>query len=80
MKLKERVHVDLCRSVDTYADMLMQKIEENHCNVYLVNTGMGNKVRQSIAFYKKLCKTSNRSTVEDDSENVLQTLEMLINE
>ena len=45
---------------NTYADMLMQKIEENQCNVYLVNTGMGsNKIRQY--FYKKLCKTSNRS-------------------
>lgn len=69
------------RSVDTYADMLMQKIEENQCNVYLVNTGMGsNKVRHPLQFTRNCVKQAIDLTVEDDSKNVLQTLEMLINE
>ena len=47
--------------------------------MYLVNTGMGsNQIRFPLDFTRNCVKQAIDLTVEDDSENVLKTLEKLI--
>lgn len=69
------------RSVDTYSDMLMQKIEENNCNVFLINTGMNaDGVRYPLDFTRKCVKIAITQGADDRSEECLETLERLLQE
>jgi len=67
------------RAVSVYSDLLMQKIEANKCNVYLINTGMESSgVRFALDFTRDCVKTAINGTIADNSETVLETLEELI--
>ena len=69
------------RPIHVYSDLLMSKINDNKCNVYLINTGMdkeGN--RYPLDFTRNCVKGAIRRSAHDDSENVLNILESLINE
>jgi len=67
------------RKISEYSDLLMQKIKENNCNVYLINTGMDmSGQRFDLDFTRKCIKSAIELDVADDSENVLKTLEDLI--
>ena len=67
------------RPVKEYSDLLMQKIESNECNVYLINTGMGEDGVRFFFFFTRQCvKTCIEKNIEDKSWEVLKTLEDLI--
>ena len=69
------------RAVSVYSDLLMKKIEQHNCNVYLINTGMDSSgVRYSLDFTRNCVKTAIDLEVEDNSRDVLKTLEQLIAE
>jgi phosphoenolpyruvate carboxykinase (ATP) len=68
------------RSIDTYSDLLMDKIEKNNCRVFLVNTGMGEDGKRYALDYTRNCvKTSINWGAEDRSDECLAILEDLIN-
>ena len=57
----------------------MDKITNEVCNVYLINTGMDTDGKRfDLDFTRKCVKTAIDLDVADDSKNVLQTLEELI--
>ncbi len=69
------------RAVKEYSDLLMQKIQANNCNVYLINTGMDAGGQRFDLEYtrncvKKCILEGDRYTVNDQ---VLGILENLIN-
>ena len=67
------------RAVKVYSDLLMQKVEANKCNVYLINTGMEpSGIRYALDFTRDCVKTAINGTIADNSETVLETLEELI--
>ena len=66
--------------VKEYSDMLMQKVEQNNCNVYLINTGMDRNGRRYPLEYTRQCiKDAIQKGSSDESEIVLGILEGLIN-
>ena len=68
------------RQVKEYSDMLMQKVEQNNCNVYLINTGMNRNGRRYPLEYTRQCiKDAIQKGSTDESEIVLGILEGLIN-
>ena len=67
------------RAVGVYSKLLMDKITNEVCNVYLINTGMDTDGKRfDLDFTRKCVKTAIDLDVADDSKNVLQTLEELI--
>ena len=67
------------RPVKEYSDLLMRKIHENNCNVYLINTGMDKDGKRfSLDFTRKCVKMCIENNMEDKSKEVLKTLEDLI--
>lgn len=67
------------RAVKEYSDLLMNKIHANDCNVYLVNTGMDKEGRRfPLDFTRNCVKDAIVTGRADNSEQVLQTLERLI--
>jgi len=70
------------RNVHVYSDMLMDKIEQNGSNVFLVNTGMSNTTgkRFDLEFTRNTIKKAilTEYPLKDTSEEVLQTLEQVI--
>jgi len=67
------------RAVGVYSKLLMDKITDEVCNVYLINTGMDTDGKRfDLDFTRKCVKTAIDLDVADDSKNVLQTLEELI--
>jgi len=59
----------------------MSKINDNKCNVYLINTGMDKEgKRYPLDFTRNCVKGAIRRSTHDDSENVLNILESLIND
>ena len=69
------------RPIHVYSDLLMQKIQSNDCNVYLINTGMDKAGhRYSLDFTRNCVKEAINHGTRDDSKNVLNILESLINE
>ena len=67
------------RSVKVYSDLLMDKITNEVCNVYLINTGMdSNGNRFSLDFTRTCVKSAIDIGVEDNSKQVLEILESLI--
>ena len=67
------------RPVKVYSDMLMDKITNENCNVYLINTGMdstGN--RFSLDFTRTCVKSAIDIGIADSSKEVLEILEGLI--
>ena len=68
------------RQVKEYSDMLMQKVEQVDCNVYLINTGMDKDGKRYPLEYTRQCiKDAIQKTSTDESETVLGILEGLIN-
>jgi len=69
------------RAVSVYSNLLMQKIEQNDCNVYLINTGMDEEGDRFALDYTRQCvKTAIDSEVFDNSSSVLLLLERLISQ
>lgn len=69
------------REVKVYSDLLMNKIANNDCNVYLVNTGMDEFGKRYKLDYTRNCvKNAINLDIADTSESVLLTLESLIND
>ena len=67
------------RAVKEYSDLLMNKIHANDCNVYLVNTGMDKEGRRfPLDFTRNCVKDAIVTGRADNSEQVLETLERLI--
>ena len=67
------------RAVKEYSDLLMNKIHANDCNVYLVNTGMDKEGRRfPLDFTRNCVKGAIRRGYQDNSKEVLETLERLI--
>jgi phosphoenolpyruvate carboxykinase (ATP) len=67
------------RSVSVYSNLLMDKVNANKCNVYLINTGMGiDGNRFALDYTRKCVKTAIDVGAEDDSKFCLETLERLI--
>ena len=68
------------RAVKEYSDLLMNKIHANDCNVYLVNTGMDKEGKRfPLDFTRNCVKDAIVTGRADNSEQVLQTLEGLLN-
>ena len=68
------------RQIREYSDMLMQKVEQNQCNVYLINTGMDKDGKRYPLEYTRQCiKDAIQKGSTDESEIVLGILEGLIN-
>ena len=66
-------------AVKEYSDLLMNKIHANDCNVYLVNTGMDKEGRRfPLDFTRNCVKGAIRRGYQDNSKEVLETLERLI--
>tara|TARA_B100001063_G_scaffold242895_1_gene272463 strand:+ start:194 stop:1378 length:1185 start_codon:yes stop_codon:yes gene_type:complete len=67
------------RPVKVYSDMLMDKITNGNCNVYLINTGMdGSGNRFSLDFTRTCVKSAIDIGIADSSKEVLEILEGLI--
>ena len=70
------------RAVSTYSDMLIDKIEQHGSNVFLVNTGMNPESGERFAldFTRNTIKQAilTEYPMRDTSEQVLQTLEQII--
>ena len=67
------------RAVKEYSDLLMNKIHANDCNVYLVNTGMDKEGKRfPLDFTRNCVKGAIRRGYQDNSKEVLETLERLI--
>ena len=70
------------RSVQTYSDMLIDKVEQHGSNVFLVNTGMNPETgkRFALDFTRNIIKQAilTEYPLEDTSENVLEKLETII--
>lgn len=68
------------RAVKEYSDLLMNKIHAHDCNVYLVNTGMDKEGKRfPLDFTRNCVKDAIVTGRADNSEQVLQTLEGLLN-
>ena len=70
------------RKVKEYSNMLMKKIKKHNCNVFLVNTGMDkNRKRYDLGFTRNTIKQAilTEYPLKDESEEVLKTLEKMIN-
>ena len=65
-------------SVKAYSDLLMQRVEDNNCNVFLVNTGMDTNGKRFALEYTRKCVRdaidSNTPSV-DSSKEVSDILE-----
>ena len=70
------------RPVDQYSDLLMKNIEQHESNVFLVNTGMNPESgkRFALDFTRNTIKKAilTEYPLKDTSEEVLQTLEQII--
>tara|TARA_B100000965_G_scaffold66305_1_gene52003 strand:- start:6518 stop:7723 length:1206 start_codon:yes stop_codon:yes gene_type:complete len=70
------------RPVDQYSDLLMKNIEQHESNVFLVNTGMNPETgkRFALDFTRNTIKKAilTEYPLKDTSEEVLQTLEQII--
>lgn len=67
------------RQIREYSDMLMKKVEQNQCNVYLINTGMdSNGKRYPLQYTRQCIKDTIKNGGADQSEIVLGILENLI--
>ena len=65
-------------SVKAYSDLLMRRVEDNNCNVFLVNTGMDTNGKRFALEYTRKCVRdaidSNTPSV-DSSKEVSDILE-----
>jgi len=69
------------RPIKEYSDLLMSKISDNKCNVYLINTGMDKAGQRYPLYFTRNCvRNAINRGCEDNSKNVLNILESLINE
>jgi len=67
------------RSVKTYSDMLMKKIDETGANVFLINTGMNQYgERFPLPFTRHCIRASIEEPQKDSSQKVLKKLLTLI--
>lgn len=67
------------RSIQVYSDLLMDKITNEVCNVYLINTGMDSSgERFSLDFTRTCVKSAIDIGIADNSKEVLKILESLI--
>ena len=67
------------RPVKVYSDMLMDKITNEVCNVYLINTGMDSTGKRfSLDFTRTCVKSAIDIGVADNSKEVLNILEGLL--
>ena len=67
------------RPVKVYSDMLMDKITNEVCNVYLINTGMDTTGKRfSLDFTRKCVKSSIDIGIADNSKEVLKILDGLL--
>ena len=70
------------RAVKEYSDLLMKNIEQHESNVFLVNTGMNPDTgeRFPLEFTRNTIKKAilTEYPLKDTSEQVLQTLEQVI--
>ena len=67
------------RQIKEYSDMLMRNVEQNQCNVYLINTGMDKDGKRYPLEYTRQCiKDAIQKGSTDESEIVLGILEGLI--
>jgi len=69
------------RSVSVYSNLLMDKVNANDCNVYLINTGMNHEgIRFDLNYTRQCVKSAieTGSDKDDNSEHCLLTLEKLI--
>jgi len=67
------------RPVKVYSDMLMDKITNEVCNVYLINTGMDSTGKRfSLDFTRTCVKSAIDIGIADNSKEVLNILEGLL--
>ena len=69
------------RAVKVYSDLLMDKIDANDCNVYLINTGMDRDgYRFGLEFTRNCVKDAIKEGAPDNSDACLEILEELISQ
>ena len=67
------------RAVKVYSELLMNKIDANDCNVYLINTGMDRDgIRFSLDFTRECVKMAINEGAPDNTDACLEILEELI--
>ena len=69
------------RAVKVYSELLMNKIDANGCNVYLINTGMDRDgYRFDLEFTRNCVKDAIKEGAPDNSDACLEILEELISQ
>ena len=67
------------RQVKEYSDLLMKKVEEHDCNVFLINTGMDKDGKRfSLKYTRECIKFAIENEIEDKSEEILKKLLTLL--
>lgn len=67
------------RLVKEYSDLLMKKVEEHNCNVFLINTGMDKDGKRfSLEYTRRCIKFVIENEIEDKSEEILNKLLTLL--
>jgi len=67
------------RLVKEYSDLLMKKVEEHDCNVFLINTGMDKDGKRfSLKYTRECIKFAIENKIEDKSEEILNKLLTLL--
>lgn len=67
------------RQVKEYSDLLMKKVEEHDCNVFLINTGMDKDGKRfSLEYTRRCIKLVIENEIEDKSEEILNKLLTLL--
>ena len=67
------------RLVKEYSDLLMKKVEEHDCNVFLINTGMDKDGKRfSLEYTRRCIKFVIENEIEDKSEEILNKLLTLL--
>ena len=67
------------RQVKEYSDLLMKKVEEHNCNVFLINTGMDKDGKRfSLKYTRECIKFAIENEIEDKSEEILNKLLTLL--
>lgn len=67
------------RQVKEYSDLLMKKVEEHNCNVFLINTGMDKDGKRfSLKYTRECIKFAIENKIEDKSEEILKKLLTLL--
>lgn len=67
------------RLVKEYSDLLMKKVKEHDCNVFLINTGMDKDGKRfSLEYTRRCIKFVIENEIEDKSEEILNKLLTLV--